>query len=65
MDKVDQRLKCLEIAATRTVDVNDTMARAEAFYNWVNKPEVESNKPQMDQKRLDPSKTTDTPKILL
>ncbi|MEO8837543.1 MAG: hypothetical protein ABI351_02395 [Herbaspirillum sp.] len=62
MEKVEQRLKCLEIAAIRTVDAHDTMKRAEAYYEFINKNHAYDI--PVDAKRLDPKKA-DTSRIQL
>lgn len=65
MDKVEQRLKCLEIARVRCVDPHDTMKQAEAFFKFATEGS-ESEKPQYahENKKLVADKKSDTPKIL-
>ena len=64
MEKDMVRLKCLEIAASKSVDPVETLHRAKAFFDFVCQPEPEHKQYAHENKKLDASKKTDNSKIL-
>jgi len=67
MNKEELRLKCLELAVSKSADFNDQMTRARRYEEYVSElsqtaePEAQA---VAAPKRVDPAKRTDNPKIL-
>lgn len=70
MNKAELRLKCLELAVSKSADFMDQMTRAKRYEEYISElveddsvktPEAQN---RIEPKKLDPAKRTDNSRIL-